>query len=159
MAPRIDVAADSLTRYFQQRQRRGFPEARRDWLYAPAYVPGGAWDADQQLDNVIRRAKDRGVAIGFEIWYVYDRPPVWTCEPSDYIRQKAVVMPIKGQATAEERLTDTLPSASALALVTAGLAASLRAAELMVDAMGPAFGPPANDPVLNRIDAIPGLAN
>src|SRR5215203_6152460 len=110
--PQIDASAKNLIKYFQKQAKRGYPEARRDWLYAPAYVPGGAWNAEQLLDDVIRRAKDLGAETGFELIYVYNRPPCWTCEPSDYIRNKAEYMEFTRELSAMERWALTSPRGS-----------------------------------------------
>lgn len=154
-----DRQADNLIKYFEQRAKRGNPEARRDWLYAPALVPGGAWNSDELLDEVIRHAKDRGAEREprFELVYVYRRPPVWTCEPTEWVRDRAQIMELKREYGAHERWERCVPANSVNAGVAGGAMLTLSAAQSVLEARSPE-AEPVNDPVLARIDAQ-GIAN
>lgn len=155
-ASRQDAAALSLIAYFRKRAKRGNPEARRDWLYGPAHIPPGTWDQEAMLDDVIRRAKDIGAEDGFELIYVYDRPPVWTCEPSDYVRDKSQEMSIKRQSGETARTERISPAGSHNEIIANANHVNLEAGRRMLRVPST---PPSGDLVIARIDAIPGLAN
>lgn len=157
---RLDVAANSLIRYFERRAQRGRPEARRDWLYGPAHVPGGAWNMDELLDQVIRRAKDIGALMvpPFELVYVYDRPPCWTCRASAYVRDVNQAAELLREITAERRLERSAPAGSYNKQLAQGCVASLSATRTMLMVQINATDP-TQDSVLRRIDATPNMAN
>lgn len=156
----LDAQADSLIRYFQKRAKKGDPEARVDWLYAPALVPAGAWDSEEQLARVMRRAKDRGALLSppFEIAYVYARPPVWTCEPTEWVRDRAQIAELTREVGAQERwVRITTPVDPVNANVAGGVVMSVGAAIKVLTARSP-DAEPIKDAVLDRIDKA-GIAN
>src|SRR5215471_4392177 len=148
---RLDAAAKNLIQYFQQRASRGYPEARRDWLYGPAHVPGGHWAMDELLSVVIRRAKDIGAEMvpAFELIYVYEKPPVWTCDPTMWVRDRAHVMELSREIGAQERWA-AVAQDPVNAQVAAATVASLDAAMKMLEARSSSIVP-SNDAVITRI--------
>ncbi len=89
--------------------------------------------------------------------HVYDRSvrhSIWTCDPSDYVRDKAQDMEFKREITAQERWMRISPAGSHNAHLAAANVSTLRAAQSMLNVPDQA---PVSDPVLVRIDSM-GIA-
>jgi hypothetical protein len=156
---KLDVQADSLIHYFRKRAQRGYPESRRDALYGPARIPPGG-DSDSQLDEVIRHTKDRGSKLEpvFELVYVYARPPVWTCEPTQWVRDRALIEELKREAGGQRRwVRIATPVDSVVSGVAGGVLMSVEAGYKILAARS-SDEEPVGDLVLARIDAQ-GIAN
>lgn len=151
---RLDAQADGVIRYFERRAKRGYFEAHRTFLYAPAMIPPGTWNADEWLDVVIRRAKDLGAdaAPPFELVPVYARAGWWTCQPSVWVRDWALIMELRRESGAQERWS-RIAADRVVSQVAASNVATLDAGAQMLIARSPE-AEPSSDPVLTRIDAI-----
>lgn len=48
----LNSQADDLIKWWKRRAKRGYPEVRRDWMFTPARINAGAWDAESRLEEV-----------------------------------------------------------------------------------------------------------